>query len=291
MESIFSPATSYETDTVSDNNKPFNIKKEQRRLALKDIIDGIIKWRVWLLISYLDVKLRYRRSSLGPFWITISMAITTYSMGYLYSHLFHINLQIYFPYLVAGMLSWTLISTQVTDLTEALSSSEGLIKQIKLPYTIYIHKIAARNIIIFFHNIIVIIPILAIFHEVAKVNFNTLLLIPGLFVIYVNSISFGLILGMIGARYRDIVQIIKSLIQVAFFLTPIMWSPDILPAKDRLIAVLNPLYCLVELIRAPLLGMTPTLLTICVSALVTVIGIAYSFVMFAKHRSRIIYWL
>lgn len=263
----------------------------QKKLALKDLLDGLIKWRIWLMLAYQDVRLRYRRSVLGPFWLTISMAITSYSMGYLYSHLFHTDLQTYFPFLVAGMLTWGLISSQISDLTEALSSGGGLIKQIKLPYSLYVHRVAMRNLIVFFHNMVVIIPILAIFHQVAKVNLHTLLLIPGLAVAYVNAITYGLILALIGARYRDIAQIIKSLIQVAFFLTPVMWNANILPPKDWFIFAFNPFYAFVELIRAPLLGQVPSLTSLIMVSVVTVIGAAVCYKMFARYRSRIVYWL
>src|SRR5688572_12692786 len=122
----------------------------QKALAWQDIKLGLLNFRIWLLLAYQDIKIRYHRSVLGPFWITLSMAITVYSMGYLYSHLFHMNVSEYFPHLVAGMLAWSLISTNVSDTVDAFSNSEGLIKQIKLPYTLYIHRIVTRNIIIFF---------------------------------------------------------------------------------------------------------------------------------------------
>src|SRR3989338_10219065 len=114
----------------------------QGELALTDIINGIKMWRVWYMLAYQDIKLRYRRSVLGPFWLTISMAITVYSMGYLYSYLFHMDMYHYFPYLTAGMLGWSLLSTTLTDLIEAFSSPEGMLKQIKLPYSIYVHRVA-----------------------------------------------------------------------------------------------------------------------------------------------------
>lgn len=264
---------------------------EQKILARKDIIEGIKKWRIWLTLAYQDVKLRYRRSVLGPFWITISMAITTYSMGYLYGHLFHADLEFYFPFLVSGMLTWGLIAAQISDLTEAFSASEGLIKQIKLPYSLYIHRSASRNLVIFMHNLLVIIPILIIFHQVAKINLNTLLLIPGLIINYVNAITFGTIFAIIGARYRDIAQIIKSLIQVAFFLTPIMWNPATLPEKDWFIVAFNPFYAFVEVIRKPLLGMQPSMTSVAMVTVVTVSGMVMCMRMFTKYRSRIVYWL
>ncbi len=282
---------------AADPSSPFindSVRSRQpshQQLAMSDLRDGFKKWTVWFMLAYQDVKLRYRRSVLGPFWITLSMAITVYSMGYLYGHLFHSNLQVYFPFLVAGMLAWSLISSQFSDLTEAFTQSESLVKQIKLPYSLYIHRVAMRNVIIFFHNIIVMLPILAIYHEVAKVNFYTLMLIPGLLVIYINSISYGLILGMLGARYRDIVQIVRSLIQVAFFLTPIMWNPVLLPEEDRFIVLLNPFYSFVELIRAPLLGAQPEWTTFGMVALITSMGLFLCMKMFSKYRARIVYWL
>lgn len=278
-------------ETLTQQNTDTLLKLSQRQLAFNDIIQGFLKWRVWLMLAYQDLKLRYRRSVLGPFWITISMAVTVYSMGYLYSHLFHTDLQTYFPFLVAGMIAWTLISTLITDVTEALYSSDGLIKQIKLPYCLYIQRVVTRNIIAFFHNIVVIIPIIAIFHQVAKVNFYTLLIIPGLFLIYINALAYGLMLAMIGARFRDLVQVIKNLTQVAFFLTPVMWNPQILPEKDRFIVMLNPFYSFVELIRAPLMGAHPAWTTFAMVSVVTFIGIALCLKMFTQYRARIIYWL
>src|SRR5437867_3632294 len=110
---------STEADSIVTNSlaDKFSLEKEniiqlsQKKLAFNDIKDGIRSWRVWLLLAYHDIKVRYLRSILGPFWITISMGITVYSMGYLYAHLFHTDMQYYYPYLVASMLTWTLISS------------------------------------------------------------------------------------------------------------------------------------------------------------------------------------
>lgn len=266
-------------------------KRNQKELAWRDILTGLGKWRIWLMLSYQDVKLRYRRSILGPFWLTISMAITVYSMGFLYAHLFRMDMQNYYPFLVAGMLSWSLISTLILEYTDGLVAADGFIKQIKLPYTLYIHRIACRNLIIFFHNMLVMLPIILIFHETVKINYDTLLLLPGLAVIYLNALSYGLIFAMIGARYRDISQIIKSLVQVVFFVTPVMWGPTTLGEKHRYLIDLNPFYAYIELIRAPLLGKLPTLTNVAVVLLCTLLGVWMSLKLFTHYRSRIVYWL
>ncbi len=269
------------------------LKKTQATLAWLDFMDGLKKWRIWLLLAYQDIKLRYRRSVLGPFWLTLSMAITVYSMGYLYAHLFHVQLDSYYPFLVAGMLGWSLLSTVVMEYTDGFVTSESLIKQVRLPYSLHMHRIIARNLLIFFHNIFVIVPILIIFHKTVQVNFCLLLLIPGLLVIYVNAISYGLILSIIGARYRDISQIIKSLIQVVFFITPVMWGAESVTSHNRyrFIVDLNPFYSFLELIRQPLLGHTPTMRNLIAVLVTTLLGIVISAIMLTRYRSRIVYWL
>lgn len=262
-----------------------------KRLAYLDLKEGLTAWRVWLMLAYQDIQLRYRRSILGPFWITLSMAITVYSMGFLYGHLFHIELQQYYPFLVSGMLTWTLISSIITELTDTFIIADSLIKQIKLPYSLYIHRVIARNLLIFFHNLLVMVPIFIIFPQGTHINQNSLFLLLGLIVIYLNAFIFGLILAMIGARYRDISQIIRSLMQVIFFITPIMWAPLILPAHDQIFVFLNPFYSFVELIRAPLIGLAPTWFNIGVTLAITLIGTLVCASMFARYRARIIYWL
>jgi ABC-type polysaccharide/polyol phosphate export permease len=277
-----------------ENSSEINVvfpRNSPGKLAWLDLKESLQKWPIWMMLAYQDIKLRYRRSVLGPFWLTLSMAITVYSMGFLYAHLFHVAMDEYYPFLVAGMLSWTLISSTVTDLTDTFVLADGLIKQIKLPYTLYIHRVAARNFMIFFHNIIVLIPIFIIFHHSAKINLDTLLIIPGLALIYINAIVYGLILAMIGARYRDISQVIKSLVQVVFFVTPVMWSPNILPEHSRYAVYLNPFYSLIEIVRAPMIGTMPTFFNYCVVLALTAFGGLVAAKMLARYRTRIIYWI
>lgn len=286
------------SDVVNNGDFPttaeqhfFTSDKTAQQLGFLDIQAGLSQWRIWILLAYQDIKLRYRRSALGPFWLTISMAITVYSMGFLYGHLFRTNLNQYFPFLAAGLLSWTLLSTAISELSDGFTASEGLIKQIKLPYTLYIHRVTARNFVMFFHNILVMIPIIIIFHSTISIGLNMLLLIPNLILIYLNTVCWGMILALIGARYRDVPQIIRSVTQVIFFVTPVIWDPKILPEKYQFIATINPFYSFVELIRIPLLGQAPSSLVYLIAGLSTIIGLFASYFLFVKYRSRIVYWL
>jgi ABC-type polysaccharide/polyol phosphate export permease len=260
------------------------------QLAWQDIKEGLKMWPIWLMLAYQDIKLRYRRSVFGPFWITISMAITVYSMGFLYAQLFKQDLQNYYPFLVSGMLSWSLISTMILEGTDGIMTADGFIKQVKLPYSLYLQRIAARNFIIFAHNSLVMIPVYFLFSQSAQINANFLFLFPSLILLYFNCVTFGLVLAMIGARYRDISQMIKSLVSVIFFITPIMWSPAGLHRHYYFID-LNPFFAFIEFIRAPLLGHFPTSNNCLMVGAMTVLGFVTCLAMFSRYRARIVYWL
>jgi lipopolysaccharide transport system permease protein len=281
-----SSALPTEDDSMASFSHP-----RQKTLAYEDLVQGLQKWRIWFMLASQDIQLRYRRSVIGPFWITLSMAITVYSMGYLYAHLFKIDMDRYYPFLVAGMLGWSLILSLMLDFTEGFLVIHSLIKQIKLPYTVYLHRIIMRNYLMFFHHLLVMLPIFVIFHNNAPINACTLFIIPGLALLYLNVFCYGSIIAMFSARYRDVPPIIKSMMQVIFFVTPVMWQPQGLQGHKQLIAELNPFYVFLELIRAPLLGKLPTAFNFSVILFFTVLGVISSALLFTRYRARIIYWL
>lgn len=264
-------------------------RQQRFKLAVQDIIDGILSWRIWLLLGWQDIRLRYRRSQLGPFWLTLSMAVTVYSMGFLYGHLFKMDLQQYFPFLAAGMLIWALVATSVNESTNAFIEGAGYLKQMKLPYITFILRVMVRNIIIFAHNILAIVPIIIYCH--ISFGWHTLAIVWGVFIIAVNGTVYGMILAMLGARFRDIAQVIQSVIQVIFFLTPVMWMPKLLPAKYLFVMDFNPFAQFIELVRVPLMGAWPSFHTITFTLGLTIFGLIAMILLFARVRHRIIYWL
>jgi lipopolysaccharide transport system permease protein len=264
-------------------------KKVRFRLALQDILAGIKSWRIWLLLGWQDIRLRYRRSQLGPFWLTLSMGITIYSMGFLYGHLFKMDLNTYFPFLASGLLIWTLILNTVNDSTNCFIDASSYLRQMKMPYIIFVLRVVTRNFVIFCHNIIAIIPILIFCH----IKFGWwLFAVPfGLLIILVNGMIYGVILAMLGARFRDIAQIIMSLMQVVFFVTPVMWMARVLPPQYQFIVKFNPFAQYIDLVRAPLLGNWPSFYSYVVTVGLTIIGLILMLFIYYRGRHRIVYWL
>ncbi|HAF87417.1 MAG TPA: ABC transporter, partial [Legionellales bacterium] len=171
----------------------------------------------------------------------------------------------------------------------AFIESEPYIRNQESYLSLFITRLILRNLIIFAHNVIVFLPIALIFHT--SVNLNTLLLLPGLIIISLNALLWGSLLAVIGTRYRDFAQIITSLIQVIFFLTPIMWMPTLLPAKLNWVVMYNPFNQLLNLIRYPLLGQALTLPSILMITTVTLLGLSLYTYCLGKYKNRVVFWL
>jgi len=256
---------------------------------IADVLGSIKHWQIWYTLGLQDIHLRYRRSALGPFWITISMAFTIYTMGFLYGHLFRSKIAIYFPHLATGVICWNLIATLLTESTEIFIESSSYIKNIKIPFLCYIFRLILRNMIVFAHNIVVLIPIFFIFD--LHITWATLLFIPGLVIICLNAILYGTVIAVIGSRFRDLNQIVTSLIQVIFFLTPIIWMPSLLPDKYQIFVTINPFTHFLALLRNPILGNPYTMTNMLVVALITLVGFGLFTWVFGRYRSRIAFWI
>lgn len=266
-----------------------NLITNRQRLAAQDIFQGILSWPIWVMLGWQDIKLRYRRSNLGPFWITLSMAITIYSLGILYSHLWKITYQNYLLYFASGLLTWTLILTIVNESANVFLEAKGYLLQIRIPITVFIMRLILRNCIVFMHNILAVVPILIYYHN--ALNWHTLLVFPMLIFILMPAFIFSTLLAILGLRFRDIGQLVTSLMSLAFFVTPIMWMPANLPAKFQLVIQLNPFAQFINLVRAPLMGQLPSEYSFFFVLALSIFGFILMMYCLGKFRHRIVFWL
>lgn len=263
-------------------------KSRAASIISDELIAGFRVWPIWVVMGWDDIRQRYRRSILGPFWITLSMGVFILLLGVIYSRLFHTKLETYMPFLTVGYMVWGFMSSATNEACNVFHEGGRIIKQIKLPYSIYVMRVVWRNFIVFLHTIVVYIPVAIYFRvEPGPIAF---LALPGLFLVVVNQIWVTLLLGILGTRYRDILPIVATIIQLAMFATPIMWMVGS-NENLRLVAELNPIYHLIEIVRAPLLGTAPELRSWAVAILIAIIGWALASALLVRTARRIVFWL
>jgi ABC-2 type transport system permease protein/lipopolysaccharide transport system permease protein len=118
-----------------------------------------------------------------------------------------------------------------------------------------------------------------------------LLLFPGIIIVAVNGAWMTILFGMVSARFRDVPPLVGNIIQILMFVTPIFWFSSQLGPGAQPIITYNFMYHLVEVMRAPMLGAAPSLLSYAFTIAGAVIGWVVTFDLYARFRRRIPYWL
>ena len=206
---------------------------------------------------------------------------TAVAMGALYSQLFHLELSEHLPYVTLGLIIWNLINASILEGAEVFVANEGLIKQLPTPLSVHVYRLGWRQMILFGHNIVIYVVIAIIYPK--PWSWADLAVMPAFLLIILST------------RYRDIAPLLASLVQLLFFMTPIIWNADTLSRQgaDRwgTIIELNPLLHYLDIVRAPLLGAPQELRHWVVVGVLTVLGWAVTLLAMRQYRARVAYWV
>ena len=220
------------------------------------ILAALKEWRIWTWFALRDVKARYRGSFLGPIWLVLNLAFFVGALSLVFGAVLGQPLREFAPYVTAGLVAWWFISQAIPECCNAFINEKALIRNLPLPLGVHVLCVVTKHAIFFAHNMIVFLAVALIFQ--LRPGWNTLLLLPGFALVTTLLVSSGICLAIICARYRDIPHFIGNLMTVGMIVTPIMFMKSMLGPRAAL-ATYNPFYHLVEGIRAPLLGESPSL--------------------------------
>jgi ABC-type polysaccharide/polyol phosphate export permease len=258
--------------------------------GIRDFIEGIKNYPIWITLATQDIKSRYRRSFLGPVWITINMSIVILTLGPIYSLILKQNSDDYIPNLTMGFIFWGLISNSITESCNSFRSMENIIKQISMPFSIFLFKNIYRNLIVFAHNSIILIPIFFIYNDQFSITINTLFFIPTIILVMLNLLWMTTLIAIICTRYSDMTQLVGNAMQIIFFLTPIIWTKDLL-FNHPLILKFNIFYHMIEALRLSLFGRHMDIAGIVILLIFLCIGTIISLYVFSRVKKSICFWV
>jgi len=222
----------------------------------RDFTRSATLWRVWLRLGMLDVRMKFRRSLIGPAWIFLSLGITIAAIGYIYSQLLGQDVETFIPFLTAGLVIWGYLTASITEGALAFVASEGYIKQIALPIYVYVFRFFVAisvNALISLVAFFLIAPVFGV-----RFGAGTLWAVPGFLLLAAASFLLVMILAHVNARFRDAGTFAGVVMQIGFYVTPVLFPPELLLQRGRrAIVILNPLYHLIEVARRPLLHGEP----------------------------------
>ena len=257
--------------------------------AVDDILAAARLWKLAATLGWFDIRLRYRGSVLGPFWLTLSTAVMVAALGVLYSALFKMELHDYLPFLALSIVLWNFLAALVGEACTCFLGAEGMIRAMRMPFTLYASRVIVRNVLTLAHNVVVILAVYAWFDVwPGMAAFGA---IPGLLIWVIDGIAACLLLGALCARFRDIPPIVASLMQIAFFISPIIWKPELLSGPKRDWLPLNPFFSLLEIVRGPLLGEAAGTIVWASALGYSLVLIVLAWVCFVRVRSRLAFWV
>lgn len=276
------------TDVPQSNSQTF-------RAAWEDLKRGFGQRELWLALGWQDIKQRYRRSTLGPLWITIATGVMAAALGLLYSQLFGIDLAEFLPHVAVGLILWSFIAGCIKDGSEVFIANEGLIKQLPSALSVHVYRLVWRQFLFLLHNLVIWLALLAIFR--IPVGWEVLLAIPAMVLLVLNGIWVTMFFGIVATRFRDVAPLLDSLVQLAFYMTPIVWTAKTLTdqggavAERAVLAKLNPLYHYLDIVRGPMINSPVETSSWIVVLIMTGVGLVLALLAMRQWRFRVSYWV
>src|SRR5262245_31158418 len=164
--------------------------------------NGAARWRTSYKLGVQDIELRYRRSLLGPFWISAALVATVLALAYVFAEVFRTEFVSYVSFIGAGLLAWQLILAVVSEGCGSVTEHAGYLQNVPMPMSVIAGRIAIRNAVVFVHNFAAMACLLLVFG--ARLSSTALLVFPGALTILCLGFFLAIALGPLCARFRDI---------------------------------------------------------------------------------------
>jgi ABC-type polysaccharide/polyol phosphate export permease len=256
--------------------------------AVRDLRDVFVRSMMWSSLASADIRSKYRLSTFGSLWITMTTGAMVLAIGLFYGQFFGQDMHSYLPYFTASYITWSFIASVFGEASTTLVGSGNLIKSSQMPIVFHIMRMMQRNLIIVLHNAIVLFAIWPFVRW--SLYPSALLSLVGLVLLYLFLVGVSAIIGIICVRYRDIPPLIQVLIQFLFFLTPIIWYPEQIHSGKKILA-LNPVSYMLIVVRDPVLGRPVEIQTWIIAIFLAAASVLAGSLMYMRFRRRIAYWV
>lgn len=264
--------------------------RAQFEAAANDVREGLRRWRGWLYLGAENVRNRYRRTVLGPWWMTAQMAVFITGISVVFGHIGGEPLRSFLPYAGVGYITFQLLTATTRKAAGVFVNSSSTMKSSRQPLSSFVLRDVAIELIHFAHNMVLYVVMVAV--GLVPLSPKMLIALPILVLIAANGLFGGLWLGTVVARFRDVQPFIVSIIGVSIFFSPVLYRPNALSSPIRA-AVLawNPFAYVIDAFRAPLIGAPLTPSFYIGVGVVTAVNLLLALVVFTRGRSQLPYWV
>lgn len=257
--------------------------------APREILRGFADWRRWGWLGFNDVRLQHRRSALGSWWPTLSLAIFSFGVGLLFSELMGRPLEVMLPHVALGWLGWSLIQGGVVQGCGIFITGKAILQEAILPPNTLLLRVLTKLSLHFLMGLAV--PFAAFAYVGRPVPLEAVSALAGIALNLIALHGAMLFLGSICAKLRDMEHLVEAAMRLAFFLTPIIWLQEQSNSARTLFVDYNPFYYMIESIRAPFMDGRIPYLELGVTAALALAANLAGVAAYTLVRRRLMYWL
>ena len=240
--------------------------------------------------AWLDIVCQYRRSKIGPLWETINVLVMILGITVVASAVFAGRATAdLIGYVGLGIIIWSLLSSSIVDGASTFVRNASYITGTNLSIDLYVGRTIFKTFLVFCHHFI--LYALALMTGFVSLSWTSPLALFGLVLLMLNLYWMTTFLAFVCVRYRDVEIIIRNLLQLAFFITPVFWDYRLIASDRQYIVDYNVLFYLIEIVRGPLLGELPPLRYYVVVLAMTFVGYGLAFLVYRRMRRQLAFYV
>jgi len=251
---------------------------------------SVLKYR-YLIVQLIrrDILTRYKRSSLGVAWTMLNPLGTMLILTIVFSRAFGGSQEGYAAYVLSGLIAWNFFAQSTNAATLHLVWGGSLLKKIYIPRTSFAVSATGTGLI---NLLLSLIPLLLVMLIIRVPIRWTIIFMPiPILFLAMFALGIGLLISTMAIYYADIAEMYQIFLTAWMYLSPVIWSPEILPEVYRLwITKLNPMYYLIELFRMPIIyGQVPDINLLLISAGIATITLFAGWMFFTSKSDEFAY--
>lgn len=258
---------------------------------ISDLVSAFKNPGSWIYSAWITFLLKYRKTFLGPIWIIAGPAIFIIILGTLFGNVMGHNAENFVPHLAIGLIFWGYLVSIASAAPRIYLQFRSSLLQGDVNHMALVMRTIFSSFVVFCHQAVIIVAVLAIYRVTPTASW--IYLVPAAALAFFHSVWVIVVLGILGARYRDLAEVVEMIMRIGFLATPIIWKVGEDQGRGSIIGVyliLNPFYHVLEPLRGAVLGTPIAWQSWVISFAIALMGMALAEFLYRKYRHLVVLW-
>jgi|SRR5436305_3165642 len=244
---------------------------------------------IWAL-ALKELKIRYKRSILGFLWALLNPMLIMLVLTVVFSTIMNFKIEHYAIFVLSVLLPWTFFTQSLSYAAESIVGNADLIKKVRVAKAVFPLAAVTSNMINLLLSLIPLVLIVLVLRH--PFHLSWIYLPVPLIALSLFTIGATFFFAAVNVFYRDVAHILQIVLQVWFYLTPIIYDVNFFPEKYRWVFKLNPIIFALNGFRLSVYyGRLPELQSIAASFVTGFLALLIGFAIFRRYQDTFVYYV